>query len=284
MCDKRFWCLLVILGAVFWMASGASAQQVTTTTPFNSLNDNFFERMGVSFQGNWRGFHFSQGSANLAIPQFGGYDPSAGGRAGYSVRGDDFNADFAFQFGQGSRRSNVTQAPSTTMFNGQTSIFSDTSQSPFVISVVPVVGGFPYNNRQYVPSRIEQYRSSMSPGMTPQAFEPVPIADRDLAPMVGARPQPALPVAAPEEPNWQGHPGAVAQPPVARQDDLARADQPLPPAADQTEAMKYVARAREAEEAGKGNLARLYYQMAARRADGPLQKQLEQKAETLGEQ
>src|SRR5206468_137669 len=37
---------------------------------------------------------------------------------------------------------NVLQAPKVTMFNGQQAFVSDTAQTPFVISVVPVVGDF----------------------------------------------------------------------------------------------------------------------------------------------
>ena len=39
-------------------------------------------------------------------------------------------------------RSNVLQAPKVTLFNGQQAFVSDTSQTPFVISVIPVVGDF----------------------------------------------------------------------------------------------------------------------------------------------
>jgi general secretion pathway protein D len=42
----------------------------------------------------------------------------------------------------GDRRSNVLQAPKVTLFNGQYGMVADQSTSPFVISVVPVVGDF----------------------------------------------------------------------------------------------------------------------------------------------
>ena len=42
----------------------------------------------------------------------------------------------------GDDRSNVLQAPKVTLFNGQQAFVSDTSQEPFVTSVVPVVGDF----------------------------------------------------------------------------------------------------------------------------------------------
>jgi hypothetical protein len=40
------------------------------------------------------------------------------------------------------KRSNMIQAPKVTLFNGQTAIVSDTSQSPFVVGVTPVIGPF----------------------------------------------------------------------------------------------------------------------------------------------
>jgi len=151
--------------------------QVTVETPFRTIKDNFFESMGVgSWSGHWKGIPFSVGG-DLAVPQFGGYDPSAGARTGVAMGNDlayrtpqpgaesndgrsstrGMNAlgeilpptnGWALRFpnihaSQGSRRSAVTQAPKVTLFNGERAYVSDTSQSPFVISVIPVVGGRP---------------------------------------------------------------------------------------------------------------------------------------------
>lgn len=46
------------------------------------------------------------------------------------------------QAAQGNTRSNILQAPKVTLFNGQQAFVSDTTQRPFVSSVVPVVGDF----------------------------------------------------------------------------------------------------------------------------------------------
>src|SRR6185295_8647615 len=54
----------------------------------------------------------------------------------------DIEAFFLINASQGDRRSNVLQAPKVTLFNGQQAFVSDTSQTPFVISVIPVVGDF----------------------------------------------------------------------------------------------------------------------------------------------
>ena len=54
----------------------------------------------------------------------------------------DIEAYFFINAAQGDQRTNVLQAPKVTLFNGQQAFVSDTSQSPFVISVIPVVGDF----------------------------------------------------------------------------------------------------------------------------------------------
>ena len=84
---------------------------------------------------------FSQGSYDLAVPQFGGFDPSAGASIGFAIL-SDIEAFFFVNAAQGSRRSNLLQAPKVTLFNGQQAFVSDQSQSPFVVSVIPVVGDF----------------------------------------------------------------------------------------------------------------------------------------------
>ncbi|MBI1901638.1 MAG: general secretion pathway protein GspD, partial [Planctomycetia bacterium] len=174
--------------------------QVTIEVRFITLNDNFFERIGVDFDfdidddidrpfqvfgeqdlnaaptstsgtdvpafdhprsiqdrdhgpgvtvGLERGstfradldIPFRNGSFPLAIPQFGGFQPGAGAELGFAIL-SDLEAFFFIEASQGDRRSNVLQAPKVTLFNGQTAIVSDTSQTPFVISVIPVVGDF----------------------------------------------------------------------------------------------------------------------------------------------
>ncbi len=75
------------------------------------------------------------------MPQFGGFDATAGAQLGFAIL-SDIEAYFFINAAQGDRRSNVLQAPKVTLFNGQQAMVADTSQSPFVISVIPVVGDF----------------------------------------------------------------------------------------------------------------------------------------------
>jgi len=173
--------------------------QVTIEVRFITLNDNFFERMGVdfdftiaknisnpqaagfsapqsvniggqnfiapTFSGNGTGvavsglqtagtnpaqggiftqnnaINLTQGNYALAVPQFGGFDAAAGATVGFAIL-SDIEAFFFINAAQGDKRTNVLQAPKVTLFNGQQAFVSDTSQTPFVISVIPVVGDF----------------------------------------------------------------------------------------------------------------------------------------------
>ena len=148
--------------------------QVTIEVRFITLNDNFFERIGVDFDfdietkipadnaariqaglpahpsatvgllqdGSFTtdlDIPFRQSSFTLAAPQFG--TPVDVSSFGFAIL-SDIEAFFLVQAAQGDRRSNVLQAPKVTLFNGQQALVSDTSQTPFVISVIPVVGDF----------------------------------------------------------------------------------------------------------------------------------------------
>lgn len=146
--------------------------QVTIEVRFITLNDNFFERIGVDFDFNIddntggipilpddtgpsmvvgldptgqltndRDVQFRQNSFATAIPQFGGFDPSTAANFGFAIL-SDIEVYFLLQAASGDTRTNVLQAPKVTLFNGQQAVVSDTSQKPFVTSVVPVVGDF----------------------------------------------------------------------------------------------------------------------------------------------
>ncbi|TWT96061.1 outer membrane porin HofQ [Botrimarina colliarenosi] len=84
---------------------------------------------------------FRQGSFPIAQPQFGGFNPTSAATFGFAIL-SDIEAYFLINAAQGDTRTNVLNAPKVTLFNGQQAFVSDTSQSPFVISVVPVVGEF----------------------------------------------------------------------------------------------------------------------------------------------
>ena len=150
--------------------------QVTIEVRFITLNDRFFERIGIDFDfevddnsGQIRGqrpilpddngpstafglgadglptldfdYALSQNSFNSTVPQFGGFDAATAANFGFAIL-SDIEVFFLLQAATGDDRTNVLQAPKVTLFNGQMGMVSDTSQRPFVTSVVPVVGDF----------------------------------------------------------------------------------------------------------------------------------------------
>ncbi|MEM8947558.1 MAG: hypothetical protein AAGD11_20460 [Planctomycetota bacterium] len=82
---------------------------------------------------------FRNSSFGLTTPQFG--TPMTVGEFGFAIL-SDIEAFFLINASQGDTRANVLQAPKVTLFNGQQAIVVDTSFTPFVISVIPVVGEF----------------------------------------------------------------------------------------------------------------------------------------------
>ena len=149
--------------------------QVTIEVKFITLNDNFFERIGVDFdmkiddnvsnlppedQGNSvtvgmstnfvnQNFSptadfdltFRQGGFTSAIPAFGGFDAATAGNFGFAIL-SDLEMFFFMEAAQGDQRTNVLQAPRVTMFDGQFASINDTVQRPFVTGLIPVVGDF----------------------------------------------------------------------------------------------------------------------------------------------
>jgi general secretion pathway protein D len=141
------------------------------------LSDNFFERIGVDFDfnidDNFTGpvvpisndnqrsatigldpvlpltptlnldLQFRQGSFGATLPNVPGtvFDPGTAGTFGFAIL-SDIEAFFLINAAQGDTRSNILQAPKITLFNGQTAFVSDTTQRPFVTSIIPVVGDF----------------------------------------------------------------------------------------------------------------------------------------------
>ena len=84
---------------------------------------------------------FLQNSFASAVPQFGGFDVGTAANFGFAIL-SDIEVFFLIQASKGDTRSNIMQAPTVTMFNGQSASVSDGATRPFVTSVIPVVGDF----------------------------------------------------------------------------------------------------------------------------------------------
>lgn len=107
--------------------SGVVGRQPVETTPFTPTQD--FD------------IGFLQGNFNAAEPLFGGFTAASAASFGFAIL-SDIEVFFLLQASKGNNRTNITQAPTVTMFNGQSASVSDFASRPFVTSVVPVVGDF----------------------------------------------------------------------------------------------------------------------------------------------
>jgi general secretion pathway protein D len=113
-------------------------------TPINSPFDDDNNSIGIGWTAAGPtadlDLHFDQQSFGVT-PPFGGFDVNTAANFGFAIL-SDIEVFFLLQAAQGDQRTNILQAPKVTLFNGQTAFVSDTTQRPFVTSVIPVVGDF----------------------------------------------------------------------------------------------------------------------------------------------
>jgi len=308
----------VVLGL---MADEAPAQQVTVGTPFHSIGDSFYERFGTHWGLNWDNGFMTFGGPNMATPQFGNFDPSAGLNSGFAFRRNGLSGFFNWSAGQGFQQSFVTQTPSVTLTNGYPGFISDTSQSPFVISVIPVVGGYPIST---FPSSPYYFRPYYDPYGMGNPITAVPLSQVNprveaLRRQMAEAQQAVAGNAAERAAMAAGNPAAVPGPaPKAGNDDLDRVGGVGPPVAElhgpaarlaaaqvssagqavpsvaearrlhqqeqvaqSEQATALLIRAQTAEESGKPGVAKIYYRMAAELATGELRDQIDARLSAL---
>jgi len=295
------------------LAAELQGQQVTVGTPFRTHGESFFENIGVNWGFNANGIAFQFGNPNLARPQVGGFQPNAGANVGAAWVGrNGNNAFFNLEAGAGSVRRNISQTPSVTLTNGYPGYVADTSLTPFVISLVPVVGGFPTVTgfQPMLPpplpvdplasaatpaqaARIQAWRQMAAereaqqaardlpdpPAVPPNAIVRPALPERLRGDPAAAQAAPAEPVAVAAEPLPPNQPSAatLAVPSVAD----ARRMHELERNAGQQELRALWAKAQAAEDDGKPNVARIYYEMVARRATGELRDQAQARLQAL---
>ena len=303
----------VVVFLVFSTAD-VTAQQVTVSTPYHSLSDSFYENMGTSWGlsgPNWS-FRFG-GSPTQAAPQFGGFDPNTGANVGFYRRSGGIGGFFNGNWSSGYRQSFVSQVPSVTVQNGVPGFIADTSQSPFVVGFVPVVGfpppagirpmqpfgpsmaaspGDAGVGRDAVISALERARAEreqraqidrqnaaqaevarMNPPAGPN-LQPRGGAD-DLTLIGGAPPAASLAEAPADEPARKlaaARTSSAGRPAPSVED--ARRLHAAERTGQKDDALVYEELGRNAEAKGKPNVAKVYYQMAARRSSGELRQRI----------
>jgi hypothetical protein len=312
--------VLIAVGLLSLVGSGTvAAQQAAVGTPFRGAGDSFYERFGVGWGVNTRGLAFSFGSPNMGVPPFGNFDPSAGLNTSFHFGQPGNGGFFNLSAGQGFRQNLVTQAPSVTVMNGQTGYVADASLSPFVMGYVPVVGGFYPVGGLYpifpVPPPVCPGYPVIDPAAAPgaensrvqQMWRAMAERNAERNGVAGSSPPPHAPPAQPGNPQQRpadapvpdqaaltageavdaaaGRLAAVqassagqAVPSVAE----ARRLHELEQAAEGQQAALLFEKARAAEDGGKPNVARIYYQMVAGRASGELKQQALARVAALG--
>jgi hypothetical protein len=315
--------LVGVIATLVATAGSIHAQQVTVGTPFRTLQDHFFESNSINWSGSLGAIpstggpvvpylNFSYGGGALSRPQFGSPQLGAGLSTNFAILSKNAQINFGLNFSQGYTQSATTQTPSVTLTNGQTGYVSDTSQTPFVISVVPVVGAFPTG-----PQQLQQLSGIDPAGPDPRIqailqahFEAQALAAaKAQAAAAGAQVQAVIPP--PPQPQGQNNvaPQRDPKPMNARQtqgqanpaqvnqalataaaDRLSAAQESSAgrPAVSVAEAKRLheqelaqgngemealMERARALEEDGKPNVAKIYYQRVAKHASGELQQQ-----------
>lgn len=280
MTRTKYAAIVVAVIALAILTSRLAAQQVVVSAPTTSVSDSFFEQTGVGFGFRFLNgfFSFNQGGAGVA-PPFGN-DPNSGASFGFGRVGGGTSFDFNATAAQGSSRSIVSQTPSVTVANGGTGTFIDASQRPFVTGLVPVVGEMP------IPYYPVMRPSSTSPlaGKLQQLSEQrtlgsaaTPISSAPLVLDGAADDDPLSLKLAASRDSTAGH-GDLSVAEIRHRHAALEASADN---AENLELLKLIEQGSAAEASGKFGAARVYYQQAARRAEGEQRQQLLDKIETL---
>ncbi len=298
--ERTRWLVGWVAGGISWMVYGMGtealwAQQMTIGTPFHTIQEGFFEHIGVQWALQGRNWSIQFGGADLAQPTIGGFQPGAGIQGGFQFGGPGWSGQLQFSAAQGNTRTVTSTTPMVTIMNGATGYVADTSVSPFVIGLIPVVGagglspwvgtlpGVRVAGPQMpawisVPgtSKVERFLAESGSISLPKA----PSSPRLRSNLQGPAPKNASPPKKPT-PMKDAHLDRLrhAQQSTAGQPVLSVAEaKALRQAEDQQanqKALELFQRGQQAEQDGKTNLAILYYRMAAEHATGPLKEQIQ---------
>ena len=258
-------------GSLLALCSEASAQMVTVGTPFQSVGDSFFEGTNLGWSLNGPNF-FATFNGGGAAPPFGGYNPNAGIQGGFGFNGGPFSGGLNFNAAQGASRTFTSVTPMVTTLNGQPGYFTQSVQRPFVTGVVPIVG-----------NGVVAYAPIVSGIATPPQLSPLApqlpwqasLAERGLKLKGRAyRPDDDDAVAAVEGEGQGGGRQNLIDPLPPTRAERAR-QQAAAEAAQELAARSYLEKGIRAEGEGKTKVARLYFEMAARRATGALKDEIE---------
>lgn len=284
--STRSWPRLLAAAAMgAWLAGcglTAKGQQVLVEAPLQTASESFSENFGVGWslsrlRPNGSGWFFNNGGINgMGLP-FGGGDPNAAARFGVGGRIGGTNFRFGLTGGQSSSRTFGAQSASVMVPNGGSGFFASGSLRPFVTGVIPVVGARAVSPLELSLQQLQQLSPAQrADRLKPRAEAPAPEATAQAATaslrLGPSRETDAGSVAAPSASTAERGDLSLAEIRRARQAELAQQDRAL---------AELVDKARGAEQSGKRTTARIYYEQAARRAQGDAKRELEEKIRAL---
>lgn len=227
-------------------ATPARAQLIHSAAPTPNVSHGFSEVIGFSGSLQGPGFFARWGGFPTGMGQTPGVNSGGGLQGGFGFQGGGISGGIGFTASQGSNATAGTQTPMLTTMNGFGGFVSDVSQNPFVISGGGVAtGGVPWQQQMN--------------GLIPRQPGRVP----------GFTVVPSQYLATPQN--------SSAVPSVAQ----IRREQQAAEQAQQQEAIQHFERGRVALADGKPGVARVYYQMALRRATGDLKQQVQDELNRL---
>lgn len=139
----------------------ASAQQIHATTPMQRNGSSFSESIGCNWGLSGKNWSLNVGSPQANnLPRYGNYDMNGGMRTGFQFQHGGTTGYFNGWAGQSYSGYNTVEAPSVTFMNGQRAYFENVTETPFVVSTIPVVGG--WQNGAYQPYYDPQVTASPS--------------------------------------------------------------------------------------------------------------------------
>jgi hypothetical protein len=267
-------CLLVVAALAALAPQRASAQNVTVATPFHGAGDSFYERFGTSWSMRGPNFFASFGGGNAA-PPFGGYTPNAGLQGGFSFGGGPFSGGLNFSAAQGASRSITSTTPMLTTLNGYPGFFTDSVQRPFVTGFVPIVGpgavGYaPLVSGVPVQPQLSPLASTL-PWQEKLAGQALQLPSRAKA-VDEEEPLPVSPAGSGANSDRNGRIDPLPPTRAERERQKATED-----AARNNAARTYYEKGLAASENGKPGVAKIYFEMAAKRATGPLKETIEER-------
>lgn len=282
---------LAILAVVAASTDSASAQMTTIGTSQQNVRNSFFE--GINSGWSVRGPNFFAnfgGGGNAAAPQFGGYNPNAGIQSGFTFGGGPFSGGFNFSAAQGNSSSFTSETPLLTTMNGQYGSLFIGRERPFVTSLVPIVGPgvvayapvvsgvptFPQLS-PLAPQLPWQAQLAAQGGLRRPGMGVLKLDQDGPAPRAPAVRQAGADGV--EQGVEGGRAGLIdALPPTRAERDRQKV---AAEAAKLASAKSYFDKGVDAEQSGKPAVAKLYFEMAARRADGELKAEAEQRVKSL---